>query len=67
MKIATSTTVFRDAIGMRMSITYSEIDDTTGQVVEDNKRLTRVLTDQETIDLATEVISAAQNYIDTLD
>ena len=66
MKIATSATVFRDAIGTRMSITYSEIDDATGQVIEDNKRLTRVLTDQETIGLAAEVIAVAQEYIDSL-
>lgn len=45
MKIITSVTAFRDAIGLRMSATYSEIDDQTGRVVSDNQRFDRVVTD----------------------
>ena len=45
MKIITSVTVFNDAIGMRMSATYSEIDDETGRIISDNKRFDRVVTD----------------------
>lgn len=45
MKIITSATVFQDAIGMRMSATFSEIDDKTGQVISDNQRYDRVITD----------------------
>ena len=37
MKIITSVTVFNDAVGMRMSATYSEIDESTGRVISDNK------------------------------
>lgn len=44
-KIVTSVTAFNDAIGMRMSATYSEIDDTTGRVISDNNRFDRVITD----------------------
>lgn len=47
MKIVTSITVFNDAIGVRLSATYSEIDDQTGRVTSDNKRFDRVITDQE--------------------
>lgn len=47
MKIVTSATVFNDAIGMRMSATYSEIDDATGRVISDNQRFDRVITDKE--------------------
>lgn len=47
MKIVTSATVFGDAIGMRMSATYSEIDDATGRVISDNQRFDRVITDKE--------------------
>ena len=46
MKIITSITAFNDAVGMRLSATYSEIDDNTGRVISDNKRFDRVVTDQ---------------------
>lgn len=46
MKIITSATVFNDAIGVRLSATYSEIDDATGRVISDNQRFDRVITDQ---------------------
>ena len=46
MKIITSVTVFNDAVGMRMSATYSEIDDATGRIISDNQRFDRVITDQ---------------------
>ena len=45
MKIITSVTVFNDAIGMRMSATYSEIDDVTGKIISDNNRFDRIITD----------------------
>ena len=67
MKRVTSATVFQDSVGMRMSMTYSEIDDQTGQIIEDNKRVTRVMTDQEDIANANVLIAAAQAYIETLD
>jgi hypothetical protein len=47
MKIITSVTAFQDAVGMRMSATYSEIDDETGRIISDNKRFDRVITDPE--------------------
>lgn len=65
MKIATSATIFSDAIGLRLSVTYSEIDDSTGKVISDNTRVDRVLTDPEVKSLANELISYAQNYIDS--
>ncbi len=46
MKIITSVTVFNDAVGMRMSATYSEVDEAAGRVVSDNKRFDRVVTDE---------------------
>ena len=45
MKIITSVTIFNDAVGMRLSATYSEIDDATGRVISDNNRYDRVITD----------------------
>ena len=46
-KIVTSATVFNDAVGLRMSATYSEIDEATGRVVSDNQRFDRVITDAD--------------------
>lgn len=67
IKTVTSATVFQDAVGMRMSITYSEIDETTGQVVADNKRIDRVITDKTMKADANKVIDAAQEFVDALE
>ena len=45
MKIITSVTIFNDAVGMRLSATYSEVDEETGRIVSDNNRFDRVITD----------------------
>ncbi len=45
MKVITSATVFNDAVGLRLSCTYSEIDDSTGRIISDNQRYDRVITD----------------------
>ena len=50
MKIVTSATVWNDAIGKRLSITYAEVDSSTGKVIADNKRMDRVVTDSSVID-----------------
>ena len=46
MRTITSATVFVDAVGLRMSATYSEIDDETGRIISDNRRFDRVITDE---------------------
>ena len=64
MKKITSATVFSDAVGMRLSATYSEIDDTTGRIISDNQRFDRVITDDEITDAAQSIINYAQSSID---
>lgn len=64
MKIVTSIGLFNDAIGKRMSITYSEVDDQTGQVISDNKRIDRVVTDQTAIGHANALAEYAQQFVD---
>ena len=49
MKKITSVTVFNDAVGMRLSATYSEVDDATGRVINDNNRFDRVITDAQAL------------------
>lgn len=65
MKILTSMTFFNDAVGKRMSVSYSEVDEQTGRVISDNNRKDRVIIDRDLIgkigeleDYATEFINA---------
>ena len=64
MKIVTSITVWNDAVGKRMSITYSEIDDETGQIISDNKRTDRVVTDSTAVSHADALKDYAQIFIE---
>lgn len=64
MKIVTSIGLFNDAVGKRISITYSEVDDQTGQVISDNKRIDRVVTDQTAIGHANTLAEYAQQFVD---
>ena len=64
MKIVTSITVFNDALGMRMSATYSEIDDATGRVISDNNRFDRVITDKDMKDAGNALIDYATNSME---
>lgn len=64
MKIVTSIGLFNDAIGKRMSVTYSEIDDQTGQIVSDNKRIDRVVVDKTILADIADVTEYAQQFVD---
>lgn len=46
IKVITSVTVFNDAVGLRLSATYSEVDE-SGKVISDNKRFDRVVTNAD--------------------
>jgi len=63
MKKVTSVTVFTDAVGMRMSATYSEIDDETGRIISDNKRYDRVITDDTAIAEANALLDYAKTSL----
>lgn len=64
MKKVTSLTVFGDAVGMRMSFTYSEINEETGTIESDNNRIDRVITDSDAKEDAQRLIEYAQNFLD---
>lgn len=64
-KIVTSVTLFNDAVGKRISMTYSEIDE-TGTIVSDNKRVDRIVTDQSIVTKANDIASFAQSIIDSI-
>lgn len=59
MKIVTSATVFRDALGMRLSYTFSEVDEETGKIISDNNRANRMITDADAQNAAETVLAYA--------
>lgn len=67
IKTVTSITLFNDAVGKRISISYSEIDETTGQVISDNKRVDRVVTDRTAKSDIEKVEDYAQEFIDAVE
>ena len=62
MKVATSVTVWNDAVGKRMSITFSEVDD-FGSITSDNRRIDRVLTDKTSVKAAQALLDIAQGVL----
>ena len=64
MKTATSVTAWNDAVGKRMSITYSEIDESTGKVISDNNREDKVITAKAEKDLVESLLELAQSKIE---
>lgn len=64
MKIVTSATVFRDSLGMRLSYTYSEVNEETGRIISDNNRANRMITDSDAIEAANAVLEYAQSSIE---
>ena len=67
MKVVTSVTVFNDAVGVRLSASYSEIDDQTGQVISDNKRIDRVVTSRDVKNSIQDLEDYAQDLIDAIE
>lgn len=67
IKQVSSVTFFRDAVGMRMSATYSEIDEETGKIIGDNKRIDRVVAKSEDVKIANNALDLAQTFVDTIE
>ena len=67
MKTVTSVTIWNDAVGKRISVTYSEIDETTGKVTAYNKRVDRVVTDSEQKASLDASLDIAQEFVDKLE
>ena len=66
MKTVTSVTAFQDAVGMRLSATYSEIDE-SGAIISDNKPFDRVITDATARKSANNLLNYAQELIDAME
>ena len=65
VKTISSVAVFNSAIGMRLSATYSEVNNETGQVISDNKRFDRVITDSSIRNIAQDLLDYAADSIPT--
>lgn len=66
MRVVTSVTIWNDAVGKRISITYSEIDE-TGKIIADNKRIDRIITDTSARKLAEDLQAYAQTFVDSME
>lgn len=66
MKRATSVTIWNDAVGKRISVTYSEIDE-NGRVAADNKRVDRVVTETDDKKTLNSALDIAQKFIDKIE
>lgn len=66
MNVVTSVTLFQDAVGMRMSITYSQVNEETGKIVGDNMRIDRVITNAEVKNSANSMLDYAQQFVDSM-
>ena len=64
IKIVTSATVFRDSLGMRLSYTYSEVDEVSGKIINDNVRGNRMITDASVVTEADDIIAYAQSSLE---
>lgn len=65
MKVVTSVTLWNDAVGKRISMTYSQIDQ-TGKIISDSNRVDRVITDQTIITQANDILNYANAYVNNL-
>ena len=66
MKTVTSITFWNDAVGKRLSITYSEINE-NGQIIADNKRIDRVVTDKKDINHLEAISEIAQTFVEVVE
>lgn len=64
MLVATSIAAWPDAVGKRVSIAVSEIDDSTGKIISDNKRIDKVVVDKEGKALIDNLLDYAQSIVD---
>ena len=63
MKVVTSITAWNDSVGKRVSITYSEVDE-TGKIISDNGRVDKVVVDKNAKNTIDDLLEFAQTIID---
>lgn len=63
MKKVTSMTTLTTAEGKRLSITFSEIDD-SGNIIKENERVNKVVVNQNVLSCISELEEFAQEIVD---
>ena len=64
IKTVTSITSWNDSVGKRMSITFSEVDESTGKIISDNKRTDVVVMDDGAKEKIDDLMNYAQDIVD---
>lgn len=59
-------TIFNTGEGTRISMAYTEIDE-TGKILRDNQRVDRLVIDEAMLSVCKELTGYAQNLINTLE
>lgn len=67
MKIVTAITFFNDAVGKRMHIVYSKVDDNTGKVLSDNSHVDRLVIDSDAQQHIDALKEFAQTFVDAME
>lgn len=60
----TSVTMFSTAEGTRISVTYSIIDE-DGKIISENKRVNRIVVDDEALSKINDINTFAKNIVDS--
>ena len=63
MKIVTAITFWNDAMGKRMSVAVSEVN-AAGQIIRDNVRLDRIVTDPKLLKHLDAITEAAKTMVE---
>lgn len=65
MKKVTSATVWSDASGLRLSVTYSKIDTETREIISDNTRENFILMNDSEITTGQNLINLSQEIVNS--
>lgn len=64
MNKISAVTVFQTAVGTRMSMVYSEVDE-TGKITKSNSRVDRLIMNENDLEAANVLLASAQTFIDS--
>lgn len=64
MNIVTSASIVTINGVQRLAVTFMEVNDTTGQIIEDNKKFSRILRGTSVEDAANAVMAFAQECVE---
>lgn len=65
MKIVTSMTILTTAEGKRLSLTFSDINE-SGKIVKENERMNRVVVDENALRVIAELEDFAQRIVERM-